>query len=169
MSATADLECVPTAALLEDFARHRRYEDRLRKSLGHAAYEVRFTQLAALLRERGVVGFTDPIAVPPRPSCRLQPLSDHVVVLPTEAETISDGGIVIPDTAKEKPRTGEVLAVGPGRIEPNIGTVVPNVSVGDQVLFGIYSGISFSLDGLDVLIMREEDVLGVLQPKASEE
>ena len=61
---------------------------------------------------------------------------------------------------------GDVLAVGPGRIEPGIGTVLPNVSIGDEVLFVRYSGISFSLDGQDVLILREEDVLGVLQPKA---
>jgi len=96
--------------------------------------------------------------------CRLRPLSDHVVVLPDTPDAISAGGIVIPESAKEKPAQGTVLAVGPGRIEPGIGTVVPSVQVGDVVLFGRYSGVSMTLDDVAVLVMREEDVLGVLAP-----
>jgi chaperonin GroES len=107
-----------------------------------------------------------PEAPPAKVTCRLRPLADHVVVLPEEAETVTDGGIIVPDTAKETPVQGTVLAVGPGRTEPGVGTVLPAVAVGDVVLFGRYSGLKVPLDGVEVLIMREEDVLGVLAPKA---
>lgn len=161
-----DLEKLTTAALLEDLGRLQRYGDRIARTDGPFTYIDRVETLRAELASRGVE--TPDFAMKPTVPCRLRPLADHVVILPREAETLSEGGIVIPETAKEKPRTGEVLAVGPGRTEPGVGTIVPALSIGDDVLFGLYSGISFELDGQAVLIMREEDVLGILQPKASE-
>ena len=102
------------------------------------------------------------------PPCRLQPLADHVVVLPQEAESLTEGGLVIPDTAKEKPMQGAVLAVGPGRVEPGIGTVLPAVAVGQTVLFGRYAGTEVVLDDVRILILREEDCLGIVTPPAAE-
>jgi chaperonin GroES len=166
MGSSPDLEKLSTSALREEFERSHRYEPSLRKSLGHTGYEARVRTLAALLLAQGIH-----VPVPTataRPSCRLRPLADHVVVLPDEAETVSAGGILIPETAKETPMQGEVVAVGPGRTEPGIGTVLPAVSIGDVVLFGRYSGLKIDLDGQALLIMREEDVLGVLTPKGSE-
>lgn len=100
-------------------------------------------------------------------ACRLKPLADHVVIRPAAAKATTDGGLVIPDSAKEIPMQGEVLAVGPGRIDPGIGTVLPAVNVGDAVLFGRYAGVEVTLDGEDVRIMREEDILGILAPEAA--
>ena len=86
----------------------------------------------------------------------IKPLSDRVVVEPAAAETKTAGGIYIPDTAKEKPQKGTVLAVGPGKVdEPT------TVKVGDVVLYGKYSGTELSVDGNDYLIMRESDVYGI--------
>lgn len=102
----------------------------------------------------------------PVPPCRLRPLADHVVIRPADPKAVSEGGILIPDSAKEVPMRGEVLAVGPGRIEPGVGTVLPAVAVGDAVLFGRYAGVEVQLDGEDVRIMREEDILGVLIPES---
>ncbi len=93
----------------------------------------------------------------------IRPLHDRVVVKRLEEEQTTPGGIVIPDTAKEKPQTGEVLAVGEGRVLDD-GKVVPlDVKVGDKVLFGKYSGTEVTLGEDDYLIMREDDILAVLQ------
>src|SRR3989304_2576901 len=92
----------------------------------------------------------------------IRPLQDRVVVRRLEEKESMRGGIVIPDTAKEKPQEGEVIAVGNGKVL-NTGTRVPmDVKVGDRILFGKYSGSEVKLDGEDLLIMREEDILGVL-------
>jgi chaperonin GroES len=92
----------------------------------------------------------------------LKPLHDRVVVRALDQETRSPGGIVIPDNAKEKPTTGEVLAVGPGRVTDD-GTNIPvTVHVGDRVLFGQYAGQKIKVNGEEVSILREEDVLAVL-------
>ncbi len=87
----------------------------------------------------------------------IKPISDRVVVKPAPAEEKTQGGIIIPDTAKEKPQRGEVVAVGPGK-EGNLMTVKP----GDIVLYGKYSGQQVTLDGQDYLIMREDDILVIL-------
>ena len=93
---------------------------------------------------------------------KIRPLQDRVVVRRLEEKESVRGGIVIPDTAKEKPQEGEVLAVGNGKVL-NSGTRVPmDVKVGDRILFGKYSGSEVKLDGEEFLIMREEDILGVL-------
>jgi chaperonin GroES len=92
----------------------------------------------------------------------LKPLHDRVVVRALDSETRSPGGIVIPDNAKEKPTTGEVLAVGPGRVTDD-GTNIPvTVRVGDRVLFGQYAGQKIKVNGEEISILREEDVLAVL-------
>lgn len=87
----------------------------------------------------------------------IQPLADRVVVKAAEAETKTKSGIIIPDSAKEKPQKGEVVAVGPGKVdEPT------TVKVGDTVLYGKYSGTEISIDGSDYLIMRESDILAIV-------
>ncbi|MBK8350574.1 MAG: co-chaperone GroES [Saprospirales bacterium] len=87
----------------------------------------------------------------------IQPLSDRVVIKAAEAETKTKSGIIIPDSAKEKPQKGEVVAVGPGKVdEPT------TVKVGDTVLYGKYSGTEISIDGTDYLIMRESDILAIV-------
>ena len=94
---------------------------------------------------------------------KIRPLHDRVVVKRLEEERKSAGGIVIPDNAAEKPDQGEVLAVGTGKILED-GKVRPlDVKVGDRILFGKYSGSEIKLDGLEYLIMREEEVLGILE------
>ncbi len=91
------------------------------------------------------------------------PLQDRVVVQRFEEDTKSPGGIIIPDTAAEKPSTGIVIAIGPGERQEN-GTINPlNVQVGDRILFGKWSGTEFKLDGQEVLVMKESDILGVLE------
>ncbi len=93
----------------------------------------------------------------------IRPLQDRVVVKRMPEETTSAGGIVIPDSATEKPSRGEVLAVGNGKVNNN-GDVRPlDVKAGDQVLFGKYAGTEVKVDGEEVLIMREEDILGVFE------
>ena len=91
----------------------------------------------------------------------IKPLGDRVVVRPQEAEEKTAGGLFIPDTAKEKPQRGTVLAVGPGKVE-NGTHVEMTVKEGDTVLYGKYSGTEIRLDEEDVLIMRESDILGVV-------
>jgi chaperonin GroES len=93
----------------------------------------------------------------------VRPLSDRLLVKRLEEETTSRGGIIIPDSAKERPLTGEVLAVGTGkRLED--GTLVPlDVKKGDKVLFGKYAGTEIKLGGVDHLILREDEILGVLE------
>ena len=92
---------------------------------------------------------------------KLRPLHDRVVIRRTEEERKSPGGIVIPDTAAEKPIRGEVIAVGKGKILEN-GEVRPlDVKVGDNILFGKYSGTEVKVDGQDLVVMREEDIMAV--------
>jgi len=92
----------------------------------------------------------------------IRPLQDRVVVKRLDEKEVVRGGIVIPDTAKEKPQEGEVVAVGNGKVL-NSGNRVPmDVKVGDRILFGKYSGSEVKLNGQELLIMREEDILGVL-------
>ena len=93
---------------------------------------------------------------------KIRPLHDRIVVRRVEDERTSPGGIVIPDTAAEKPMQGEVIAAGNGKIQED-GTVRPlDVKIGDKVLFGKYAGTEIKLDGEEVLMMREDDVMGVL-------
>ena len=93
----------------------------------------------------------------------IRPLHDRVVVRRKEEETTSPGGIVLPGSAAEKPVQGEVLAIGKGKILEN-GDVRPlDVQVGDTVLFGKYSGTEIKIDGEEVLVMREEDIMGVIE------
>jgi chaperonin GroES len=93
----------------------------------------------------------------------LRPLQDRIIVKRVEEEGKTAGGIFIPETAKEKPQQGEVVAVGKGKLTDD-GKVIPmDVKVGNKVLFGKYSGSEVKLDGVDYLIMREDDILGVLE------
>jgi chaperonin GroES len=93
---------------------------------------------------------------------KFRPLHDRVVVKRIEAEEKSAGGIIIPDTAKEKPQQGEVIAVGPGGRDES-GKLIPiDVKAGDRVLFGKWSGTEVKLDGVEYLIMKESDIMGVL-------
>ncbi len=93
----------------------------------------------------------------------IRPLHDRVVVRRMEEERTSPGGIVLPDTATEKPIQGEVIAVGNGKITDS-GKVIPlDVKVGDKVLFGKYSGTEVKVGGEEVLVMREEDIMGVIE------
>jgi len=93
---------------------------------------------------------------------KIRPLHDRVVVKRMEEERTSAGGIVIPDSAAEKPMKGEVIAVGNGKISDSGEVRALDVKVGDQVLFGKYSGTEIKIEGEEVLIMREEDILGVI-------
>jgi len=95
---------------------------------------------------------------------KIQPLGDRVIIKPLEAETKTKGGIVLPDTAKEKPQEGEVIAVGKGKVLENGTTKAPEVKVGDKVLYGKYSGNEITTkEGEELLIMREEDILGIVK------
>jgi chaperonin GroES len=95
-----------------------------------------------------------------------RPLGDRVLVRRVEEEAKTKGGIIIPDTAKEKPQEGEVIAVGPGARDDS-GKLQPlDVTVGDRILFGKWSGTEVKLDGEDLLIMKESDILGVLDATA---
>ena len=96
---------------------------------------------------------------------KLQPLADRLVVKPIAREEVTKGGIVLPDTAKEKPQEGEVVAVGKGKRLEDGKVVVLDVQVGDRILFGKYSGSDIKLDGEEYLIMREDEVLGILDAK----
>jgi chaperonin GroES len=92
----------------------------------------------------------------------IRPLHDRVIVKRVEAERTTASGIVIPDSAGEKPDQGEVLAVGPGKRDDNGKQIALDVKVGDRVLFGKYAGQAVKVDGEEVLVMREEDIMGVL-------
>jgi chaperonin GroES len=94
---------------------------------------------------------------------KIRPLQDRVIVKRVEDEEKSKGGIIIPDTAKEKPQEGKVVAVGKGKIGENGKTTPLDVKVNDRILFGKYSGTEISFDGEEHLIMREEDILGVIE------
>jgi chaperonin GroES len=95
-------------------------------------------------------------------SISIKPLADRVIVAPAAAEEKTKSGIIIPDTAKEKPQRGEVVAVGEGKVSEQGALMKPQVSVGDQVLYGKYAGSEISVDGNDYLIMRESDILAIL-------
>jgi chaperonin GroES len=96
----------------------------------------------------------------------LRPLDDRIVVRPNEAEQTTVSGIVIPDTAKEKPQQGEVLAVGPGRRSEQTGEVIPlDVKVGDTVVYSKYGGTEITVDGEDLLILQGRDVLAITDKK----
>src|SRR5271156_5766462 len=91
---------------------------------------------------------------------KLHPLEDRIVVRPGESEETTASGLVIPDTAKEKPQQGEVLAVGPGRRAENTGDIVPlDIAVGDKVVYSKYGGTEFTVDGEELLILTSRDVL----------
>ena len=92
----------------------------------------------------------------------IRPLDDRVVVRPLEAEQVSAGGIVLPDTAKEKPQKGEIIAVGPGRMLDSGDRGGLSVKVGDQVFYGKYAGTEVKVEGVEFKIMRETDILGIL-------
>jgi chaperonin GroES len=93
----------------------------------------------------------------------LQPLDDRIVVKPGESEETTASGLVIPDTAKEKPQQGEVIAVGPGKRSEQSGEIIPvGVSVGDTVLYSKYGGTEITVDGDDVLVLSARDVLAIV-------
>ena len=96
-------------------------------------------------------------------SIRVRPLSDRILVKRSEDEQTSPGGIVIPDTAKEKPIKGEVIAIGSGKLLDNGESRPLAVKVGDQVLFGKYAGSEIKIDGTEYLVLREDDVIAVLE------
>ena len=94
---------------------------------------------------------------------KFRPLHDRVVVRRLEGEDKTKGGIIIPDTVQEKPQEGEVIAVGPGALDEHGKRVVPEVKPGDFILFGKWSGTEVKIDGEDLLIMKESDVMGVIE------
>ena len=94
---------------------------------------------------------------------KIRPLQDRIIVKRIEEEEKTKGGIIIPDSAKEKPMEGEVIAVGSGKVLDNGTKQVPEVKAGDRVLFGKYSGTEVKIDGVEHLIMREDDILGVVE------
>ena len=94
---------------------------------------------------------------------KIRPLQDRVIVKRVDEEETPAGGIIIPDTAKEKPQEGKVVAVGKGRPDDDGELIKPTVKRGDRVLFGKYSGNEVQLDGTEHVIMREDDILGVLE------
>ena len=99
----------------------------------------------------------------PTVSVKLRPLGDRVVVKAISRETVTKSGIVLPDTAKEKPQEGEVLAVGPGKVLDNGKRVTLEVSVGQKVLFAKYGGSEVKIDGEEYLILRESDIMGIVE------
>ena len=92
----------------------------------------------------------------------LKPLADRVIVKPSQAEERTKGGIIVPDTAKEKPVWGEVVAVGPGRVSDDGKTIPMQVKAADKVLYGKYSGTEVTVDGDELLIMRESDIFAIM-------
>ena len=96
---------------------------------------------------------------------KFHPLADRVVVKRVKEETKSSGGIIIPDTAQEKPQEGEVVAVGPGARDEKGERIKPEVKAGDRILFGKWSGTEIKVDGEELLIMKESDIMGVLEGK----
>ncbi len=94
---------------------------------------------------------------------KIQPLADRVVVQALEETEQMRGGLYIPDTAKEKPMQGTIIAVGPGKLSEENERIAPDVKVGDKVLYGKYSGTEVSVDGEDYLILRESDILAIIK------
>lgn len=99
---------------------------------------------------------------------KFRPLHDRIVVRRVSSEEKTKGGIIIPDTAKEKPQEGEVVAVGPGARNEQGQMVALDVKVGDRVLFGKWSGTEIKIDGEELLIMKEADVMGIIEVQAAE-
>ena len=99
----------------------------------------------------------------PTVSVKLRPLGDRVVIKAIARETVTKSGIVLPDTAKEKPQEGEVLAVGPGKVLDNGKRVTLEVSAGQKVLFAKYAGSEVKMDGEEYLILRESDIMGIVE------
>ena len=97
---------------------------------------------------------------------KFRPLRDRVVVRRIEGEAKTKGGIIIPDTAQEKPQEGEVIAVGPGALDDNGKRVVPEVKAGDFILFGKWSGTEVKIDGEELLIMKESDIMGIVEGRS---
>lgn len=94
---------------------------------------------------------------------KIKPLNDRILVLRTEGEKKTSGGIYIPDTAKEKPLEGKVISAGPGKVDDR-GKLIPvSVKKGDKILFSKYAGTEIKLDGVEHLIMREDDILGIIE------
>ncbi|ACI99974.1 MULTISPECIES: co-chaperone GroES [Rhodospirillales] len=98
---------------------------------------------------------------------RFRPLHDRVVVKRVESEQKTAGGIIIPDTAKEKPQEGEIIAVGSGARDESGKLIALDVKVGDRVLFGKWSGTEVKIDGVEYLIMKESDIMGVLEASSA--
>ena len=99
----------------------------------------------------------------PTVSVKLRPLGDRVVVKAVSRETVTKSGIVLPDTAKEKPQEGEILAVGPGKVLDNGKRVTLEVQVGQKILFARYAGTEVKMDGEEYLILRESDIMGIVE------
>ncbi len=97
-----------------------------------------------------------------RVNMKIKPLADRVVVKPLEAEEKTKGGLYVPDTAKERPQQGEIVAVGPGRITDEGKKIPIDVKVGDKILYGKYSGTEVNYDGIEYLIMRESDIFAII-------
>jgi chaperonin GroES len=93
----------------------------------------------------------------------VRPLNDRVLVLRIDEEEKTSGGIIIPDTAKEKPQEGKVVAVGPGKLDDDGKRIPLEVKKNDRILFGKYSGTDIKIDGVEHLIMREDDILGIIE------
>ena len=98
---------------------------------------------------------------------KFRPLHDRVVVRRIDAEAKTKGGIIIPDTAKEKPQEGEIVSVGPGGRDEAGNLIKPDVKAGDRVLFGKWSGTEVKIDGEELLIMKESDIMGVVEGSAA--
>ncbi len=96
---------------------------------------------------------------------KLRPLGDRIVVEPLETEEKTKGGIILPDTAKEKPQEGKIVAIGKGKLDENGKPVAMEVKVGDKVLYGKYAGTEITIDGKKYMILKEEDVLAVVDEK----
>ncbi len=94
---------------------------------------------------------------------KIRPLGDRVLVKPLDRETVTKSGLVLPDTAKEKPQEGEILAVGSGKVLDNGKRTTPEVSVGQKVLFAKYAGSEIKQDGVEYLILRESDIMGIVE------
>lgn len=93
----------------------------------------------------------------------IRPLNDKILVLRVEEEEETSGGIIIPDTAKEKPQEGKIIAVGPGKKDKKGNRVAPEVKEGDHILFAVYAGTEIKINGVEHLIMQEDDILGIVQ------
>jgi chaperonin GroES len=94
---------------------------------------------------------------------KIKPMNDMVLVLRVESEKKTSGGIFIPDTAKEKPQEGKVIAVGPGKVGDDGKRSVPDVKAGNRILFSKYAGTEIKIDGVEHVFMREDDILGILE------